>query len=98
MILEQEPQEACTNLVALANERGGNDNSTVVVAVIESTDPDSDANKKDPDRLHRTTLEMPGSKHKRSGRRKLLLVLTSIVWVPLWLIGKLIAAPFKKRN
>ena len=86
VINEQEPQQACQTLVEMANAAGGTDNSTVIVARVGSTVMTPGERQAAAERLSKTTAHF-GPKRRGSGT-KALLVLTSPVWGPLWLIWK----------
>ncbi len=75
------PQEACVNLVALANERGGPDNSTVVIAAVNRVGvavPSSATRA----RHQQTTMGVRGGRRRRLSPWLLLL---SPIWGPFWL-------------
>lgn len=94
LLKRNEPQRACQKLVDRANELGGNDNCTVVVARINSLD------KSDQDAGHiqsMTTLRLSTS---RNGRNKFALVLKIVfapVWAPFWAISKLVRLLIRPR-
>ena len=85
-----EPQEACEVLVQRANDLGGNDNVTVVIVRIDRLgDPGIQAY--DQLELHQqTTVNMRAEKPGRSNTAKILKILLAPVWVPAWLLFKLV--------
>ena len=92
----EEPQQACDSLVQQANERGGTDNITVVVARIDKIGKDAGpiAAKQD---LHKmTTLRVGASPSVGRGLVKVLRILLSQLWVPFWIVAKLVRALFSR--
>ena len=90
-----EPQRACQKLVDRANELGGNDNCTVVVARINSLE------KSDQDIGHNQSMTTLRLSTSRRGRNKFTLVLKIIfapVWVPFWAIYKLVRLLIRPRR
>jgi protein phosphatase len=97
VIAEQEPQQACQTLVDRANEGGGHDNSTVVVAGIESIEASPDL--VGADRFQTTTLPLGTAlAHRRGLGTTLSLVITAPLWVPFWMLGKALRVPFRRRG
>ena len=90
-----DPQPACELLVERANALGGNDNITVVAARIDR--PGTGAGLYDGGDLRgKTTLAFGAGRRKRSAAAKVSLALTSPLWVPVWLVIKLLRALARK--
>jgi serine/threonine protein phosphatase PrpC len=82
LILEHRPQDAARRLVALANERGGNDNITVLIVSTQEEPATS-----------RTTTFVPFRKDAVP-RSRLLPVLASILVIMLLALGMLLARKY----
>ena len=87
------PQEACADLVARANAQGGPDNITVVISKFEalSAGPKGSSS---PGNLHKqTTVRVATAGSQGRGAKSALRVILLPIWLPLWLLFKLVKLP-----
>ncbi len=90
-----DPQEACEALVQRANDLGGNDNVTVVIARIDRLG-EAGAGSHDQQELHQqTTVNMRAEQSGKGGKLRLIKWLLSPLWVPVWLVFKLLRLLFR---
>ena len=90
-----EPQEACDVLVQRANDLGGNDNVTVVIVRIDRLG-DPGIRSYDQQELHeQTTVNMRAEKSGGRKADRIMKMLLAPVWVPAWLLFKLVRLVFR---
>ena len=82
-----EPQEVCQELVDRANELGGNDNSTVVVARINSLEK-GDRNAGSDGNQSMTTVRLSTSRMGKGRFSHVLKIVLAPIWVPVWAVVK----------
>ena len=97
-LAQEDPQAACKSLIKQANDLGGNDNITVVVARVNHLDGQGALSDSRAALPEQTTLQLQGSPSSGGKIFKLLRILSSPVWVPFWLVAKLVRLPFRRRH
>ena len=95
MLANQVPGAVSQEMVNLANARGGHDNITVVVGRIDSVNPRTGAT----NLAHRMTT-LPGGVRasRRSRLNSVLRILSAPFWFPVWVLCRLLSAPFRRRK
>ena len=92
----EEPQQACRALVDRANSLGGHDNVTVVIARVDRVRQTGDTADSQQGLHQMTTMQVKGAKASGSLLKKSLLILLSPLWVPVWLVVKMLKFPFRR--
>ncbi len=85
----EEPQRACELLVARANELGGHDNVTVVVARIDRLGGTQGDQPSARDVHQQTTIRFKADAPARGRAIKVMKMLALPVWLPIWVLVKL---------
>ena len=90
-----EPQEACEVLVQRANDLGGNDNVTVVIVRIDRPGDPGIIPYVQRELHEQTTVNMRAEKSGPWSTTRVLKWLLAPVWVPAWLLFKLVRVVFR---
>ena len=98
MLAREDPQEACKSLVERANALGGHDNVTVVVARIDRVRQGDGPSHLQLDLHKMTTVQLHAAPSIRRKAGVLARILLSPLWLPFWLVGKVVRFMFRRRN
>ena len=90
-----EPQEACEVLVQRANDLGGNDNVTVVIARIDRLGEPGVRPYDQQERHEQTTVGIRAEKSGGRSPARILKILLAPIWVPAWLLFKFVRLVFR---
>lgn len=94
----EDPQEACKSLVERANALGGHDNVTVVVARIDRVRQGDGPSHLQSDLHQMTTVELDAAPALIGKFGGLVRMLLSPLWLPFWLVWKVMRFVFRYPN
>ena len=96
---KEDPQEACQSLVERANSLGGHDNITVVITRMHRLSVDGDAREARRDLQQMATKQIGRSPSAKRGiGMTILRAILLPLWLPVWVLAKLLRVVFRGRK